>query len=74
MIAYQLVKDLHASIAVIRRVQLGTQRRQCRPHHPRKAGVLMIRRTFLRIAWRLNVTPSELLDMRVVDVLARLRR
>lgn len=25
-------------------------------------------------AWRLNVTPSELLDMRVVDVLARLRR
>lgn len=34
----------------------------------------MIRRTFLRLAWRLNVTPSELLDMRVVDVIARLRR
>lgn len=33
-----------------------------------------VRRTFLRLAWRLNVTPSELLDMRVADVLARLRR
>lgn len=29
--------------------------------------------TFVRIAWRLGVTPSELLDMRVLDALALLR-
>lgn len=36
-------------------------------------SVSAVQRVFLRLSWRLGVTPSELGELRLVDVLVRLR-